>query len=110
MWSQIGFDLMGLELVKEFDNLTKKFYSVFDDDLIVLSEGSDMYLGLRTEVFREEVYIIQHNFSSDIRPNNDSRVRKIAGLVGPIPISVEKRLDYDRKSSLISVYSNGNPV
>lgn len=25
-------DLIGLELVREFDNLTKKFYSIFDDD------------------------------------------------------------------------------
>lgn len=52
-------DLMGLELVKEFDNLTKNFYSLFDDDLIEPGEGSEMYSSLRSDVFREEVYVFQ---------------------------------------------------
>jgi HSP20 family molecular chaperone IbpA len=100
-------DLMALELVKEFDNLTKKFYNVFDDDLIELNEGSDMYLGLRSEVFREVVYVVQHG-SSDIRPNKDSRVRKITRKVGPVPVSVEKSPDNSNKSTIERLEQNSS--
>jgi hypothetical protein len=35
-------DLIGLELVREFDNLTMKFYSDFNDDLNDWSESSEI--------------------------------------------------------------------
>ena len=81
---------MGVKLVKEFDNLTKNFYSLFDNDLIEPGEGSEMYSSLRSEVFREEVYVFQQGSSSDIRQNKDSRVGKVTRKVGPVLVSVEK--------------------
>lgn len=53
-------DLMGQELVREFNNLTNKFYSIFDDDLIESDEGSEIYPGIKSEVSTEEVYIAQY--------------------------------------------------
>ena len=38
-------DLMGLELVREFDNFTKNFYNDFDDDLDEWEEHSMIYVG-----------------------------------------------------------------
>jgi hypothetical protein len=52
-------DLMGLELVREFDNLAKKLHSVFDEDLNEWARTSEIYVGIRSEVIREEVYIVQ---------------------------------------------------
>ncbi len=44
---------MGLELVREFDNLAKKLYSVFDDDdLNEWTEFSKFYVDIRGEVVR----------------------------------------------------------
>lgn len=101
-------DLMGLELVKEFDSLTKNFYSLFDDDLIESNEGSDMYLGLRSEVFREEVCVVQHSSYSDIRPNKNSRVIRITRKVGLVPVSAEKCSDNSNKSTIGSVEQNSS--
>jgi HSP20 family molecular chaperone IbpA len=60
-------DLIGLELVREFDNLTKKFYNMFDEDLIGLGGGSEFYLGLKNEIVREEVNVVLYDSSSGIR-------------------------------------------
>ncbi len=51
-------DLMGLELVREFDNLAKNLYSVFDDDLDEWAKSSDIYVGIGSEVVRQEVDIV----------------------------------------------------
>ena len=36
-------DLLGLELVMDFDNLTRKFYNSFEEDLDDWSEFSEIY-------------------------------------------------------------------
>ena len=54
-------DLMGKELVQEFDNLTRKFYRIFDDDDLTESdEGSEVGLGIRSNILNEEVYVAQY--------------------------------------------------
>lgn len=50
-------DLMGLELVKEFDNLTKYFYTSFEEDLNEWTESSEAYVNIRSEVVAEETII-----------------------------------------------------
>lgn len=67
-------DLMGLELVREFDCLAKKLYSVFDDDLNEYTE-SEIYVGIRSDVVREEVYIVVP-FYSVAKPNKNTTLRK----------------------------------
>jgi len=49
-------DLMGLEIVREFDHLTKKFCSILDDDLKEWEKSSDV--GIRSEAVREEDVLI----------------------------------------------------
>ena len=86
-------DLMGLELVREFDNLTNKFYSIFEDDLNKWTESSEIYVGVRSEIVREEVYVAQYYSSSDFRPNKDTKVRKNRRKVVPVPGSVKRHID-----------------
>ncbi len=67
-------DLMGLELVREFDCLSKKLYGVFDDDLNEYIE-SEIYVGIRSDVVREEVDIVLP-FYPVAKPNKNTTVRK----------------------------------
>jgi hypothetical protein len=70
-------DLTGLELVREFDNLTKKFYSIFDDDdLNEWGESPKIYVGIRSEVVREEVDIVLESSYPAARPNKNAKVKK----------------------------------
>jgi HSP20 family molecular chaperone IbpA len=50
-------DLMGLELVKEFDNLTKYFYTIFEEGMNEWTESSEIYVGIRMEVMTEETIV-----------------------------------------------------
>jgi HSP20 family molecular chaperone IbpA len=89
-------DLMGLELVRGFDNLTKKFYNVFDDDLNEWAESSEIYVGIRSEVVREEVDIVLDSSYSLARPNKNAKVRKFKRKVETVPVSdktVESRIE-----------------
>ena len=67
-------DLMGLDLVREFDCLAEKLYSVFDDDLSEYTE-SEIYVGIRSDVVREEVDIVLP-FHSVAKLNKNTTVRK----------------------------------
>jgi hypothetical protein len=64
-------DLMALDLVREFDNLTKKFYDIFDDDLNEWAESSEIYVGIRSEVVREEVDTVLDSSYSVAIPNKN---------------------------------------
>ena len=90
-------DLMALEIVREFDNLTKKFYGIFDDDdLNEWGESSEIYMGIRSEVVREEVDIVLENSYPDARPNKNAKVRKFRRKVETEPVSdktVESRIE-----------------
>lgn len=79
-------DLMGLELVREFDNLTKKFYSVFDDDLKEIERESNLSFG--SEVYREEMEIAVVDDYSALRPSKEQRSEKIIKTVKPAEESV----------------------
>jgi HSP20 family protein len=79
-------DLIGLELVREFDSLAKKFYNNFDDDLNEWSE-SEIYVGIRSEFVREEVDIVLENSYPVARPNKNANVRKFKRKVESVPVS-----------------------
>jgi hypothetical protein len=77
-------DLMGLELVREFDILAKRFYDIFDnDDLNVWTESSEICVGIRSEIVREEADIVLDSSYSVARPNKNAKVRKAEA----VPIS-----------------------
>ena len=81
-------DLMALEIVREFDNLTKKFYGIFDDDdLNEWGESSEIYVGIRSEVVREEVGVVLDSFYPVARPNKNAKVRKFKRKIETLPVS-----------------------
>ena len=82
-------DPIGLELVRQFDCLTKKFYSIFDDDLNESRVDSQLQMGIRSEIFREEVVVLKRDSYSDVRPKQRKARRKIE----PIPIPSKGRID-----------------
>jgi hypothetical protein len=80
-------DLMGLELVREFDNLTKKFYRIFDDDLNESRGDSELCMGTRREIFRqEEVVVVKRISYSGIKPKE----RKVRRKVEPVSVPAKK--------------------
>ena len=85
-------DLMGLELVREFDILAKRFYDIFDNDgLNEWAESSEICVGIRSEIVREEVDIVLDS-SYSARPNKNAKVRKLE----TVPVSdktVESRIE-----------------
>jgi HSP20 family molecular chaperone IbpA len=89
-------DLMGQELTREFDNLTNNFYSIFKDDLNKLGEDSELYLGIRSEIVREEVDVVVHSSSSGIRPKQ----RKVRRIVELVPVPAKRLFDNVPQSSI----------
>jgi len=89
-------DLMALEIVREFDNLTKKFYGTFDnDDLNEWGESSEIYVGIRSEIVREEDIVLDISYPV-ARPNKNAKVRKFKRKVETVPVSdksVESRIE-----------------
>ncbi len=68
-------DLMGLELVREFDILAKRFYDIFDnDDLNEWAESSEICVGIRSEIVGEEVDIVLNSSYSVAIPNKNAKV------------------------------------
>ena len=82
-------DPIGLELVRQFDYLTKKFYSIFDDDSNESRADSQLQMGIRSEIFREEVVVLKRDSYSDVRPKQ----RKVRRKVEPIPIPSKGHID-----------------
>ena len=82
-------DLMGLELVREFDYLTMKFHSIFDDDLNELRIDSQLQMGIRSEIFREEEVILKRDSYSGVRPTQ----RKVRRKVEPVPLPAKGHID-----------------
>jgi len=82
-------DPIGLELVRQFDYLTKKFYSIFDDDLNESAVDSQLQMVIRSEILREEVVVLKRDSYSDVRPKQRKARRKIE----PIPIPSKGRID-----------------
>ena len=88
-------DLMGLEVVRKFDNLARKLCSVFDEDLNEWAKTSEIYVGIRSEVMREEVYIVQDTSQPVASPNKNENVRKFQKMVETVPLSdkIESRIE-----------------
>jgi hypothetical protein len=71
------FDRMEKELVRGFDILTEEFDRIFGDDSNEL-QFSESYVGLRSETAREEMDVILYDSHLvNLRPNKDTRVRKV---------------------------------
>ena len=105
-WMDIFSDdephLMALELVREFNKLTKKFYGIFDDDLIEWGESSEIYMGIRSEVVREEVGVVLDSFYPVARPNKNAKVRKFKRKIETLPVSgkaVKSRIEQVEQDS-----------
>jgi HSP20 family molecular chaperone IbpA len=94
-------DLMGPQLVREFDNLTKKFYNDFDDDLDEWEEHSMIYVGIRSEVVSEEMDIVYERSYPVARPrsNKNAKVRKFKRKFETLP-----RSDETGESSFVRVH------
>ena len=89
-------DLMALEIVREFDNLTKKFYGIFDDDLNEWGESTEIYMGIRSEVVKETVDIVLNSSYPEARPNKNAKVRKFKRKIETLPVSgkaIESRIE-----------------
>lgn len=82
-------DPIGLELVRQFDYLTKKFYSIFDDDLNESRADSQLQMSIRSEFFREEVVVVKRDSYFDFRPKQ----RKVRRKVEPIRVSAKGHID-----------------
>ncbi|MGH9977224.1 MAG: hypothetical protein ACRD8Z_15530, partial [Nitrososphaeraceae archaeon] len=76
-------DLMGLELVREFDNLAEKFYSTFADDFNECTE-SKIHIGLRSTVVREEVDFVVESSYLTSRPAD---VKRTGRKIESVPVS-----------------------
>jgi HSP20 family protein len=82
-------DLMGLQLVREFDDLTKKFYGIFDDDADELAEYSEIYVGIRSGFVREETDIVSDSSYPVAGPNKNAKTRKFKRKVETVPVSYD---------------------
>jgi len=93
------FDIMEEELFGGFDKLTEEFDRIFNDDLNEL-EFSEPYMGVRSETIREEDddVIPYGSYTVNIRPNKNTRVRKIRRNVKPASVQ--------RRNHLNSYYYN----
>ena len=81
---------MGLELVREFDYLVEKFYGNFAYDFNEYTE-SEIHIGLRSTVVREEVGFVIEGACPTGRPTDvkrtERKVRKTRGKVESVPVS-----------------------
>jgi hypothetical protein len=71
---------MGLELVREFDKLTKKFYSTTLDYGQIEWGEAEIYVGIRTKV-RKEMYLVLDTSYPITRPNKNEKVGKFETLL-----------------------------
>ena len=99
-------DPIGLELVRQFDYLTKKFYSIFDDDLNESRADSQLQMGIRSEFFIEEVVVLKRDSYSDVRPKR----RKFRRKVEPIPVPAKGHIDKIVKSRKVEQDSSVDVV
>jgi HSP20 family molecular chaperone IbpA len=93
-------DLIGLELVREFDNLTKRFYRIFDDDFNESHEGSELCMGIRSEIVRKEVVVVMHDSYSGTGSNNDAKAKKITRRMEPSPVSTSRHHEMTNVSNI----------
>ena len=74
-------DLMGHELVREFDNLIRRFYNSFEEDLDHWSESS-IHVEIRRKIVR-----LESSYPS-IRP---TKVKRSKRKVEPVTVSARRR-------------------
>jgi HSP20 family molecular chaperone IbpA len=112
-------DLIGQELVREFDRLTKKFYGMFDDDLMEWSESSEICIGIKSEVVKKEVYATFDGPYPDNRQNdNHTKAKKSKrkfesakeSSVARVDNSIESRIDRVEQDSLEDVIVSGKNI
>jgi HSP20 family molecular chaperone IbpA len=90
-------DLMGLQLVRGFDNLTKRFNSIFNDDLNESRGNSESYMSIRSEICSEEEVVVVKRISySDIK----QKERKVKRKVEQVSMPVKRGFDNATQSSI----------
>ena len=99
-------DPMGLELVREFDYLTKKFYSIVDDDWDESPADSQLQMGIRSKFFREEMVVLKREPYSDFRPKQ----RKFRRKVEPISVPAKGHIGKTVKSRKVEQDSSEDVV
>jgi HSP20 family protein len=99
------FDSMEKELVREFDKLTEEFDRILYDDLKDFG-FSESYLGVRRETVREEVVdvILYDSYPVNLRPNKNTRVRKITRPA--VPLSRIEKEEGDSSEDIIVTDKN----
>jgi HSP20 family molecular chaperone IbpA len=86
-------DLMGLQLVREFDDLTKKFYGIFNNDLDEWAEYSEIYVGIGSVILEMDIV------SESSRPNKNAKGRKFKRKFETV-----QRSDETGESSIVKVH------
>ena len=82
--------------MREFDNLTKRFYSIFDDGLNECTKSTEIYMDIRSEILREEMDIVLDRSYPVAGPNENAKLRKFKKNVKTLPVSdktVEPRIE-----------------
>lgn len=112
-------DLIGQELVREFDILTKKFYRVFDNDLMKWSESSEICVGIKSEVVKKEIYAtLDDPYPNNRRNNNHTKAKKSKrkfesakeSSVTRVDNSIESMIDSVEQESLEDVIVSGKNI
>jgi hypothetical protein len=81
-------ELMGPELVKEFDNLVENFYGNFVDDFKGYAE-SEIYIGFICADAREEDFVVESSY-----PNGRlTHLKRTGGKVESVPVYISDETD-----------------
>jgi HSP20 family molecular chaperone IbpA len=101
-------DLIGLELVREFDNFTKKFYGILDDDLSESHGDSEVCIGIRSDICREEQVIVVRriSYSEQVKLME----RKVRRKVEQVSMPVKRRIYNATQSRIKGVQDNSEDI
>ena len=97
-------DLIGLELVREFDDMVRKLYNNFNDDL---DDWSKILCEYRSAIVREKVDIVLGGSYPSITPNNNATLKRTKRKAESVPVSAfvsdsESTIEGIRKESKLS--------
>ncbi|HYZ59893.1 MAG TPA: hypothetical protein VE544_09585, partial [Nitrososphaeraceae archaeon] len=101
-------DLMGLQLVREFDNFSKKFYGIFDDDWNESHADSELFTGIRRDICREEQVVIVRRISY-FEPAKPME-RKVRRRVEQVSMPVKRSIDDTSQSRIKGVQDTSEDI
>ncbi|HZA42643.1 MAG TPA: hypothetical protein VE504_02620, partial [Nitrososphaeraceae archaeon] len=108
IFSDDEHDLIGLELVREFDNFSKKFYGIFDDDLNESHADSELCTGIRRDICREEQVVVVRRISyfEPVKPME----RKVRRRVEQVSMPVKRSIDDASQSRIKGVQDTSEDI